>query len=129
MFYAYLPFETPLFPLAITPSIVVLAGGASSTTIPWDISWILAITAAGYLRNRWDGDSVDSLFAPQPEGERWPAHRSHLQPRNTWLAQTIERDSSWSRLLLGTPGCTAGKLSMFLRRNSLRATHCLSVSQ
>lgn len=58
-----------------------------------------------------------------------PANRSHLQPKKTLLAQTIERDSSWSRLLLETPGFTVGKLSMFLSMNSLRANHCLLVSQ
>lgn len=51
MFCAYLPFVTLFFPLAITPPIVVLIKGASSTTIPSDISWILVVTAAGYLKN------------------------------------------------------------------------------
>lgn len=37
-------------------------------------------------------------------------HRSvsYLQPRKTWFAQTMERDSSLSRLLLETPGFTVG---------------------
>ena len=54
---------------------------------------------------------------------------SYLQPRKTWLAHAVDRDSSLSRLLLGTPGSTVGKASMFLRMNSLRASHCFLVSQ
>lgn len=76
MFWAYLPFVTPLLPLAITPPIVVLVGGASSTTIPSDISWILAITAGGYL---WE---------------------THVEWRLSWLTVCT---SAWRSALLSQP--------------------------
>lgn len=75
MFCAYVPFVTLFFPLAITPLIVVLVGGASSTTIPSDISSILVITAAGYLRNtrQMETQLIHCLPLSLKVSTSWPA--------------------------------------------------------
>lgn len=54
---------------------------------------------------------------------------NYRQPKNTWLAQTMDRDRSLSKLELGIPGWMEGKASMLRRTNSLLACHCLFVSQ
>ncbi len=53
----------------------------------------------------------------------------YRQPKNTWLAQTMDRDRSLSKLELGIPGWMVGKSSILRRTNSLLACHCLFVSQ
>lgn len=104
--------------------------GASCTVIPSAISITLSITGCGYLHkphNYCITNTITNAFLPTYKND--PQNDNYRQPRNTWFAQTMERESSLSKLWLGVPGWMVGKVSILRRINSLLECHCLFVSQ
>ena len=91
-----LPDEAPLFPLARISSLVVRTG-ASSTTIPSPISFILTITASEYLENKqqlhllWHPISSTGQISTSSVSMFTCSLRKHCWPR-PWTETIVRPD-------------------------------------